>query len=324
MKIIRLSLFALFSLVTQIGHSQNLVLNPSFEIANGCPNQINQVDKADGWSGYGGTPDYFNACSNVTSPLYGVPTNTRGFQAARTGNAYIGLFTYANFGPNLREFVGRPLAAPLQPGTTYFVSMWVTHVEQSLVQFATNNIGVRFSTVPFSQANPDTVNNMPVMFATSIITDSINWVNVSGSFVADSAYTHICIGNYFSDTLTSIINMGSPTTVYAYYLIDDVCVSPDPVFCPVEITSISETRDQKLSVFPNPANKSITISTARMQNISLGEIQIYNETGQLKYSRKSGSEMQLTIDISAWSGGCYFVKLISEDAISNMRFVVVE
>ena len=61
-----------------------------------------------------------------------------------------------------------------------------------------------------------------------------------------------------------------------------------------------------------------------MQNISLGEIQIYNETGQLKYSRKAGSEMQLTIDISNWSGGCYFVKLISEDAISNMRFVVVE
>jgi Secretion system C-terminal sorting domain len=190
--------------------------------------------------------------------------------------------------------------------------------------FATNNIGIRFSTVPFSQANPDTVNNLPPIFASSIITDSINWVNVSGSFVADSAYTHICIGNYFSDTLTSIINMGSPTTVYAYYLIDDVCVSPDPVFCPVEITSISETRDHKLSIFPNPANKSITISKSGMQRIPSGEIQIYNETGQLKYSRKSDSEMQLTIDISDWSGGCYFVKLISEDSISNMRFVVVE
>ena len=56
-------------------NAQNLIPNGSFEINNGCPAQVGEVDKADGWVNWGVTPDYFHACANTITPAYGTPTN---------------------------------------------------------------------------------------------------------------------------------------------------------------------------------------------------------------------------------------------------------
>ncbi|HRG59409.1 MAG TPA: hypothetical protein PK323_10660, partial [Bacteroidia bacterium] len=186
-------------------NAQNLVPNPCFDLNNACPNQIGQIDKADGWSVWGGTADYFHSCANVSNPIFGTPNNNRGYRTPRSGEAYVGLFTHSVFENNGREFIGRALSSPMIPGTTYYVSMFVCKADVAVVGHSTNNIGVRFSTVSYSLVNPDTALNNAHVWSTVVVNDTMNWTKISGSFIADSAYTFIGIGNYFSDSATSII-----------------------------------------------------------------------------------------------------------------------
>ncbi len=262
--------------------AQNLVPNPGFDVNVGCPTQIGQVDKADGWSVWGGTPDYFHSCANPTHPIYGTPYNNRGYRTPRSGDAYMGLFTHTIFTANGREFLGRPIASPLVSGITYYVSMYVCQADVAVLGHSTNNIGVRFSTVPFSLVNPDTALNNAHVWMNTVVTDSVNWVRVSGSFIADSAYTHIGIGNYFSDSATTIIP-GTALSNYAYYLIDDVCVSDEMTTCGFS-TSLNDTFDDAVgSVFPNPSSGQINL---RLKQNFDGEIRVYDLIGKVIYRKE--------------------------------------
>jgi hypothetical protein len=268
-------LIILFLLSASNAKAQNLVPNPGFDVNVGCPTQIGQVDKADGWSVWGGTSDYFHSCANPTHPIYGTPYNNRGYRTPRSGDAYMGLFTYTVFTPNGREFIGRPLASPLIPGTTYYVSLYVCKADVAVLGHFTNNIGVRFSTVSFSLVNPDTALNNAHVWMNTVVTDSVTWVRVSGSFVADSAYTHIGIGNYFSDSATTIIP-GTALSNYAYYLIDDVCVSDEMTTCGF-VTQTQDFEDVVGSLYPNPSAGEVNLQFSQSFQ---GEIRVYDLIGK--------------------------------------------
>lgn len=271
---IMLLVFYLAAINTQ---AQNLVPNDGFDINNACPNQIGQINKADGWSVWGGTADYFHSCANPTHPIFGTPNNNRGYRTPRSGEAYVGIFTYSALANNGREFIGRALAAPMIPGTTYYVSMYVCKADVAAISHSTNNIGVRFSTVPYSLVNPDTALNNAHVWSTAVLNDTMNWVEVSGSFVADSAYNYIGIGNYFSDSATIIVP-GDATSNYAYYLIDDICVSDVVETCQL-ITDRKENTNEFIgNVFPNPGRGNFNIQLSNRLN---GNIQVYDFTGKL-------------------------------------------
>ena len=311
----------LFLILSASVHAQNLVPNSSFEDTTGCPSQIGQVNKSDGWVNWGVTPDFFHSCANITSPLYGVPQNWRGYQPAHFGQAYMGLFTYNDLSANHREFLGRALLQPMIPGQTYFVSLWVCRAEQLLCSHSTNNIGVRFTTVSnYSLTNPDTALNNAHVFSASVISDTSNWIQVSGSFTADSAYTHIGIGNYFDDVNTTVI-LGDPTSNYAYFLIDDVCVSADPLFCNNE-TATNEAPLNSFKVYPNPSNLNITIDS---NNPLDGTVHIYNALGKIvlpSMEIKSGIP-DFNIDISSLPDGIYFVAITGTDFSSIRKFIKI-
>lgn len=278
----RIILVPLFCLILTASYAQNLVPNPGFDVNLACPTQIGQIDKADGWSVWGGTPDYFHGCANPTHPVYGTPYNNRGYRTPRSGDAYVGLFTHTRFTANGREFIGRPLSAPLVVGTEYYVSMYVCRADAEVLGHATNNIGVRFSTVPFSLVNPDTALNNAHVWTASVISDTVNWIRISGSFVADSAYTHIGIGNYFSDSATSIIP-GTSLSDYAYYLIDDVCVSQEMNVCGLSTSLSEEFRESAWTVFPNPSYGQISL---KLKNNFNGCILIYDLIGKLIHQQE--------------------------------------
>jgi hypothetical protein len=93
--------------------AQNLIPNDNFELYSACPTNLAQIDSALYWFnpcsppyipvGTGsGSSDYFNACS--TTNLAGVPDNTPGHQAARSGDGYAGIIVYA-FGGVFREYI---------------------------------------------------------------------------------------------------------------------------------------------------------------------------------------------------------------------------
>jgi hypothetical protein len=179
--------------------SQNLVPNPSFETVSPCPNNYNQVSYATGWfpSWNNNNPtygtDYCNACGTST---FQVPANTWGDQAASTGVAYMAEVTMApTVQTDYRENIYTQLSSSLVVGNSYFVSFKISLTDNS--QYASNNFGVKFSTVPNFP-----INNISPVYSANIITDKQNWVTISGCFTADSAYKYICLGNFFTDANT--------------------------------------------------------------------------------------------------------------------------
>ena len=75
-------------------HGQNLVQNGSFE--NGaCPTFASQLNLADYWNNPSlGTPEYYHQCASQASYVKPPHILIDCFQYPRTGDAFIGLFTY--------------------------------------------------------------------------------------------------------------------------------------------------------------------------------------------------------------------------------------
>lgn len=221
MKSFRIILIAF--LISNCSFGQNLVPNPSFETFSSCPNNYNQVSRATGWfpSSNNNNPTYHTEyCNACGTSLFQVPANTWGNQAASTGVGYMAEVTMdPGTQQDYRENIYAQLTSPLIIGSTYFVSLKVSHTDNS--QYASNNFGAKFSTTTNFP-----INNICQIYSSNIITDQQNWVTISGCFVADSAYSYICLGNFFTDanTLTQQSCPGCQWPLYGYY-VDDVSVT---------------------------------------------------------------------------------------------------
>lgn len=222
-------IYCIFGLLFSLSLSaQNLVVNPSFEGYSLCPPSMSAIQQylpyASGWKDMAQSPDYFNVCNTAG---VGVPTNTVGYQQARTGVAYSGIFK-DNFTPSLqgREYIRGSLVCPLDSGTIYEVSYYVSQAED--YENCSNNFGVYFLTS--STYKPPTLSFIGKYHVNSqvMICDTMNWVEVKGTFIADSAYTYFIIGNPINrdSTTFNLPPQGSLNQLQTYYYIDDVSVVP--------------------------------------------------------------------------------------------------
>lgn len=223
MKLSYLTAFFLIWIST-MADGQNLVPNWSFEDYDLCPDDYGQVERAIGWhrslnnnvAQY--STEYMNAC---TSFNFGAPSNVWGTQVPSTGSAYMGQVSMApSVMTDYRENIYIQLIAPLEPNYDYTVHFKVSWADGC--KHASNHQGVKFSTVPDFP-----INGISQVYSVAIIADKLNWTEVSGSFTADSAYSYVCVGNFFTDaaTMTSTPCPSCPNYHYGYY-IDDVCVFP--------------------------------------------------------------------------------------------------
>lgn len=158
------------------------------------------------------------------------------------------------------------------------------------------------------------INNSSNYFYNTDISDTLIWTHVFGSFIADSAYKNLMIGNFFDNSNSTITNhaLGS----YAYYFIDDVCLSTDSIFCKnFEYVGINEIyTDNKMQFFPNPANNTITI-----RNDLILPIKIFNSLGdEISFIIEQKRNLNM-IDCSNWETGIYFIKAknLSQKIIIN-------
>ncbi len=220
-----LLIFILFSLSIS---AQNLVINPSFEQYTLCPPGMSAIQQymsyATGWKDMEESPDYFNVCNTGGA---GVPKNTIGYQQARTGVAYAGIFK-DNYLPSLegREYIRGSLICPLDSGTEYEVSFYVNQAED--YDNCSNNFGVYFTTdVNYKIKSLSYIGKYHIL-DTVMICDTANWVQVKGTFTADSAYAYFIIGNPLSKDSTTFLlpPQGSLSQLNSYYYIDDVSVVP--------------------------------------------------------------------------------------------------
>lgn len=305
----------------------NLVPNFSFEQYSACPTMEDQIQFSDGWSKYSNsisTPDYYNAC--VPSNGWGdIPQNTGFYQPDhRNCGAYMGLVVMSTVWTNYREQIGIQLNQTLVIGQKYYLSFYTvmagTFSPGYYYESPANNIGLRLSTFAYNPSNTAPIDNFAHLRSVSVISDTTNWVRISGSIVADSAYDFLILGNFYDDanTDTTTLNCGICLNWYSYYLIDDVCVSTDSLLCnggidalPCNVSVNENIFESNINIYPNPANNSINISNNNYQT-SLN-ITIYNTIGQQLYVKQNINTDNLQIDISNYNTGLLFIKIESNN-----------
>ena len=308
----------------------NLVPNHSFEVPDSCPGTHTFLTEGEGplhWFSGGGTPDFYQSC--VPSPNEAsVPQSDFAFQYPQDGENYIGLVTYeANIGGG-REYAMVQLTAPLVQGQTYTVSLYANAAwngTDSLYPqhyIASSHIGALFTMQP----RPWTSND-PWPLATGsahvwhpwIIADTVNWILVSGSFVADSAYQYLMVGNHFNNVVTDTISLGSSIQLpKAYTLIDNVCVSQGFEGCPT-VNGVEAHGDSEVILFPNPTVDELVVMGLRQYAVGT----IHDATGRLMWGGRiePGS---WKLDVKSWARGNYVLRFSTGDDRRSFKFVLIE
>ena len=293
----------------------NLVPNPSFEDTVACPIYLDNMPDVQAWSSFGNSADYFNGCNNGSMS---VPNAAFGYQPAHSGSAFCGVITYlkANHpnGNNYREFIGVQLSLPLQIGIRYYFSFYAVAGDKGSTGFLSNKLGLRFFTSQFSKLSPAPLDNFSNIQFDSILIDSISWHNLSGSFIADSNYQYVCIGNFYdymhTDTITYL-----PFPYSAYYYIDDVCVTTDSLYNETW-TGLHDVELNEIHIFPNPVKDYFQFKSNQL----IDDILIYDSRGKLITSEKVNSQ-EGRINLKILSEGIYFASFRKEKTISVYKLL---
>jgi len=169
---------------------QNLVPNPSFDIWVNCDSDATGLLTGNVlfWNNptYA-TPDVFNTCS---TNLNSQPSNccVFGFQPVFWGTGYVGCCFFHNL-PNYKEYIQVKLDSQLVNQEHYCCSFYVNRANRS--KYASNNIGMYFSDTPIHVTNSNTLPFTAQINDTSIVTDTVNWTEIYGEYVAHGGESYL-------------------------------------------------------------------------------------------------------------------------------------
>jgi len=308
------------------GNAQvNLVLNPSFETYINCPNYLMQINRATGWYSSMGTPDYFNSCANASTGI-SQPSNWAGYRTPSSGNAYVGIITMWPYTHDSKEAIGTQLISPLQIGVKYYASLKVSLGGKYTTAnwCGINKLGILFSTVQFDSTTPSpTCVNCAQIYSNTIVTDTLNWTRLMGSFVADSNYSFANIGRFNYRYLTdSIMFVG--TDCYSYYYLDDICISTDSSYT-YNYTYTGLEENNKLidiSIHPNPAMNYIDIDFTSLDEPY--NITIYDVLGREVFFNQEMYEPSEHVPIDKINSGILFIKIKYKNKMFNYKLIKIK
>ena len=229
---------------------ENMVYNPSFEEHRDCPQHIEALgvmQEVDAWwQPTAGSSDYFNSCGGRECS---VPLNKLGSQSARSGEAYCGIYCSRD---QYREYLQTRLKTPLIAGKRYRISFWVSLSEKSphaattlgalftkeCIEDSTLGIVMKREVIDLgdqgSQSIAVYVEPQVVNSRERPLTDTKEWMEVSGEFTAEGGEEFLTIGNFFPFNKSRIVPTRDGQTPLhgAYYYVDDVsvtCIEQEPV-----------------------------------------------------------------------------------------------
>ncbi|MGV9013646.1 MAG: hypothetical protein ACOH13_13715 [Flavobacteriales bacterium] len=278
------------------------------------------------WRTWSNSPDYFNACADTLDDLANlasVPFNGWAFQYAQDGDAYAGFYTY--YTPEYREFIGAPLITPLTAGTTYYLSFWVNLADSGNYfgrNFgATNNQGLLFTMdsnawVDFNGPGFP-FRNYAHLYRAEVLTDTTNWTLVSGSFVADSAYQYVVLGNFFDNAHTEVLPLPPGNGEYSYCLVDNVCVSPNPNGCDASGLDDIPWQDLPTAFVDGTAVELVVNWPGHARYMA----EVVDMSGR-KVCYAEASDSQLRLSITGLSGGMYVSRISQGEVRAIVKFVI--
>ena len=316
--------FFFLMMLAEFVQAQNLIGNCSFENYSQCPNALSQIYYSVGWENWCADADFYDSCSIATS--VDVPNNWQGVQLAEDGDGYAGFFSY--YSPasipqhpkNIRDNIATELTSPLMIGQAYLISLYVCLSDKSTC--ASNNIGIKFTTKSFSQYGLGSLttpltNNVAQFNYNQVIIDQENWVKLSGSFIADSEYKYLVIGNFFDDSLTDT-PLITPPYCYSYYYVDNISLTPDSGNN--DAIGLIEMNDDKFLIYPNPTNNAINFSNEMKffpgKNYMMS---IISEEGEVVM--RSGDITSQCIEVSGLVSGTYILEISNSELNIHRKFI---
>ncbi len=224
----------------------NLVLNPSFERYSNCPDNDDEAKYCLHWMSLDsnwsppdwahnleGVPDYCNICSS--SLEVSVPHSSRYYHYPHSGGGMMQLYMFydqSDTGGYVRDYLQGHLSQTLTHGRKYLVTFYTT-LEQSGA-YAVNNIGAYLDNGSIdTTSHPAWTQTQytPQIFDTGVINDTLNWVKIQDTFVANGTEKLITIGNFTDLAHIHAIPIHDTTGISSFvgglrtlYLIDDVSV----------------------------------------------------------------------------------------------------
>lgn len=270
-----------------LAQAQELLPNGGFEDHTACPDYISEIDRATGWSRpTNGTSDFLHSCS--TDPFASVPSSQFGDEPAHGGEGYAGFYTFshcdaaAGTTDGYREYVTHGLSAPLEIGRSYRVRFFLSLGEISM--YAVHDIGAHFSVQPPHRDDDRVLRRTPqvVNSAWDWLDQRDGWMEVSGCFIADSAYAYLTIG-CFTDSVSTAVHYAGPGPAdqsFGYYFIDDISVmatdrphlGPDTTVCAGITISVVDPVIGAVYVWNTGATgPSIAVDSAGLYSVSTSE-----------------------------------------------------
>jgi len=160
-----------------------------------------------------------------------IPYTPFGFQYTRTGTAMacIQALCQPTYCPssNSRGYLRNRLKVNLQPSKTYCVKFYVNITDYS--SYGIDGFGAYFgdnTLDTITKTNGALTYLIPQVKNPNgnIITDTLNWTLVTGTFVATGNEKHMVIGNFKSDAATTktLINSTFAPNVFSVFYVDDV------------------------------------------------------------------------------------------------------
>jgi len=233
------------SCVAQVSY----IVNGGFEQYSRCPYFYDQIEFAIGWKpidtvarhgidtfgNYNCTPEYCNTCAGSNN-FAGIPYNGDFYHNPHTGNGMAEVMMYFDndpLNPNepyQRDYLQSKLSKPLTADTSYCVTFFVALEQTS--GYAINHIGAYLDNGSIDTTQncglPQTT-HIPQVKENTVISDTLHWTKIEGSFTATGTEKYITIGNFYDSAHTTAVpfqntlNTGSPEH-WSFYLVDDVSV----------------------------------------------------------------------------------------------------
>lgn len=275
--------FAPFALIVTTSFAQNLVPNGSFEEYSTCPFGTNQVYLATGWDRWYRSPEYFNACCE--NNWADVPQNFEVNQWPSHGNAYCGLASASGSG-DYCEIIGAALSEPLVPGLPVFVSLKLAAGIGGTIEdprLTTSHVGVRFTVNEDIWLTKTPLPNFAHLYLEAPPSVASQWQVLNGFIIPDSAYEQISIGRFHEiDSVTVSVVNPDGNFPSAYFLVDEVCVSYDPIDCAFS-NGLNSDSTNPLVVGPNPFRDQLWIAQGEVGPVPV-KVTVTDALGRICHS----------------------------------------
>ncbi len=330
-------LFILLSVIGCLSAQTNQVPNSSFDRYKYCPITEGQIDMATPWfRPTFGTSDLYHACATIGSGLNMPGPNCFGnaLVNAHSGSGMAGLFHFVtvledSFGGPVREYLAVRLTNTLVNNTTYYASFYARLADSCIYG---GNVSMLITKDSINQNIFGAINRTPQInnAPNSFVTNKKQWTKISGSFVSNGTEKFIYIGNFKSavtnDTVfvgpgkrTKTFNAGGGKWNGAYFYVDDVCISTDPMLCVTPSGIHDFSIDHVVSVFPKPNNEWLKIVTTTSEHIN--SIELIDIHGNLLKVYDDLDSPEYIIDTSDLEKGMYFLVINLLRGIYHERII---